>query len=60
MSIVPYSSRQHRFDLHAYHRFQSRTNHVVERDYLAVARNAKALGLEIPISMQLLADEIIE
>jgi hypothetical protein len=40
MSIVPYSSRQHRFGLHAHHRCQSRTNHVVERDYSAVARNA--------------------
>jgi len=40
MSIVPYSSWQHRFGLHAHHHYKSRTNRGVERDYSAVARNA--------------------
>src|SRR5438034_485080 len=44
MSIVPYSSRQHRFGLHAHHRCQSRTNHVVERDYSAVARQRSTMA----------------
>ena len=41
MSIVPYSSRQHRFGSHAHHRHKSRQpNHVVEGDYSAAARHS--------------------
>ena len=41
MSIVPYSSRQHRFGLHAHHLYRSRPpNHVVEGDYSAAASHS--------------------